>query len=67
MIRNRDAASPSNLSLDTLQPHEIASYRSGWVSSPDLTGHEAVSDATLMAELSARLLVAAEKLEREVA
>jgi len=66
-IRNRDAQCPSNLSLDTLQAHQIAAYRSGeWLAPPKVTsaklrGHNPkTNDAELLAELSARLLVATE-------
>lgn len=63
-IKNRDAQSPSNLSLDTLQAHEIERYRSGqWLTSAELRGpHPDTSDTELMAELSARLLISAESL-----
>jgi hypothetical protein len=70
-IRNRDARSPSNLTLDSLQAHEIAAYRSGeWLAPPRVTseqlqGRHRPNDTELMAELSARLLLAAEQLENE--
>lgn len=66
MIRNRDAASASNLSLDTLQAHELAAYRSGTWLGPPVSSEDLVDDTTndheLIAELSARIRVAAEHL-----
>jgi len=62
---NRDARSKTRLELDALDASEIASYRSGvWLTSRALVGTRRTDDVTLMAELSARLLIAAEEEQR---
>ena len=71
MIRNRDAISPSNLSLDAMWATDIARYRSGaWLGGP-VTSEKLLNrstsdkpytdDATLMAELAARAAVQIER------
>jgi hypothetical protein len=64
-LRNRDAASPANLSLDTLDSPAIADYRSGMWLGPRVTSDELRGDTGRdlegIAELAARARVQIER------